>query len=81
MYSFVTVDNGRLRPNGIGRITRLIQTTDSWSEPVKQSTIYYVNADGIVEFDGSAHTVSAEWLTDCVGRWTRNGDTIRAWSN
>lgn len=73
MYSFVTV-------NSRGQVTRLVQTTDYWTAPEKVSVVYYVNVDGYVEFDGSAHVVSSHWLADCIGRWTHDGDIIRAWN-
>lgn len=74
MYTFATVDKH-------GTVTRVVQTTDSWIAPEKQITVYYVNADGLVEFDGSAHSMSAAWLSDCIGRWTADGGTITGWSN
>lgn len=73
MYSFATVGVA-------GSVTRVVQTTDIWTEPTKVTVVYYVNADGYVEFDGSAHVMSSDWLADCIGRWTSHGDTIVKWS-
>lgn len=75
MYSFVTVDKH-------GVVTRVIQEVNgAYFLDTKQQvvTCYYVNVDGYVEFDGSAHTFSAEWLAESIGRWTSDGGVIRAW--
>ena len=71
MFSFVTVDKN-------GHATRLIQNpSDALNDGML--VVYYVNCQGYVEFDGSAHNVSAFWLVDCVGRWTRDGSVIQGW--